>query len=206
MLGRERTLRREAWTDLAAELKGEHKLGAWGRPDRVIVHTGVFELVLEVFTSDEDMDEHTRIRTVYRPLDDFHFKVTEDKTPDFIKNLFNMQDVRVGGDDVFNRRFRIQSNSETKVKALLENKDLRRLIGRMRSAQMEIKAGGKLFSNIPKANSVLEFSSKKAIRNPETLRVMFAIFSVTLQQMVKIGSAENVIPTFSLLRGGNKKK
>lgn len=199
MFGKEKTLRREAWADIAAELKGEHRLGKWGRPDQVIVHVGVWEVVLDTFARSDGNSSHpfTRMRAVYRPTAEFDFKLVEDKTPDFIKNIFNMQDVRVG-DDVFDRRFRIKANSAVKVQALFSEKDIRRMLTRMRHAKLETKKGGGLFNKMPEQYKILYFESRKYLRQPETLKTMFALFAVTLKQMHRLGLTANEMPSYKI--------
>ena len=110
-----------------------------------------------------------------------------------------MQDVCVGYSE-FDEAFIIKGNNEWKLRQLFSNAKIRQLI----SAQPDIRFfvnnrhGGVWGKSLPKGVDELYFEVVGAIKEVDRLKLLYELFSETLDELCRMGSAYEDDPQVKL--------
>ena len=131
------------------------------------------------------------MRAPYVNPDGFHFNIYRKGIFSDIGKWMGMQDVTVGYPD-FDEDFIIKGTDEGKLRQLFADAKLRQLI----SDQPEISFGVKdeeddnwLGHNYPPGVNGLHFQVTGVIKDVDRLKELYDLFSETLDQLCRIGSA-----------------
>ena len=161
---------------------------------KVLVYVKPWTITLDTYeTGGEYSMTYTRMCAPYVSDDGFEFNIY---FQDFVRTLgkltlgkiFSVQDIEVGYPE-FDREFIIKANEKSKAQELFENARIRHLIQSLMSDRIYFKAEKPV--DEPRA---LCYTEMGTITNVERLKSILELFTETLNQMRKIGSA-SPIPT-----------
>lgn len=186
------------WQELSREINALYVKGSFWGTDQVVARHESWEIVLDNYYA-RDV-QYTQMRALYSNRDHFRFKIWRRGFFSDMGVLFGMQDIQVGHAQ-FDNDYIIQANDESKVRALLDNERIRLLI----EAQPEILLSSGHVSDwyvtLPYGVDELHFCYAGVITDKQRLRDLFDLFSEVLDQLCRMGSAQNEPPgvTFSEL-------
>lgn len=192
----------EIWSQIADEIGGELIHGDFWDKDVLEFRHKEWTIMLDTYKapgSNHSTSTYTRMRAPFVNKDNFYFNIFKESVFTSIGKLFGMQDIIIG-DRFFDDSFVIKSNSEHKVKKLLESEKLKQLVTSIPRIKFCIKDDdGRIFkSGFPSGVDVLYFEYLGVIRDKQTLFNLFLLFSAVLERLVQIDSAYEDDPRVSL--------
>ena len=102
---------------------------------------------------------------------------------------FGMQDLEIG-DEAFDRDFILKSNQESKLRELLGDAKIQELICQQPQVYFAVKDDEGFFgSSFPGGVDELYFQVVGVIKDVERLKLLYTLFAETLDQLCRIGSA-----------------
>ena len=119
------------------------------------------------------MTPYTRLRAPFINKDGFVFRIFRKRFLSFIGKLLGAQDVVIG-DPAFDDPFIIQTNSEDRIRYLLENEALKQLIQQQPDVWFEV------------------------LKHTALLKGLFELFSLTLMRLADMDSAYDSDPNVRL--------
>ncbi len=173
----------EVWSQLCSEINARYVDGGFWKGDMVQATHGPWTITLDTYvvSTGKSAVTYTRMRAPFVSPDGFEFTVYDKGIFSDIGKWFGMQDIEVG-DGVFDEDFIVKSNNESKVRELLANFKIRQLIGQ----QPEIHFSAK--------DDELLFRVVGVIKDVERLKLLYELFSETLDELCRIGSARQTAP------------
>ena len=128
----------------------------------------------------------------------FHFTVYRKGIFSDMGRWFGMQDLEIG-DDAFDQDFILKSNQESKLRELLAGSKIRELISQQPEIYFAVKDDEGFFgSSFPGGVDELYFQVVGIVKDVERLKLLYALFAETLDQLCRIGSAREDTPNLSL--------
>ncbi len=192
--------RPEIWQQIAQDLGGNYIGEAFFGEDAVIYRHGEWQIVLDVRYQQEggSTASYTRLRAPFINKDGFVFRIFRKRFLSFIGKLIGAQDVVIG-DPVFDDPFIIQTNSEDRIRYLLEDEALKQLIQQQPDVWFEVRGDDGLFGvDFPDGVDQLYFESAGVIKDTPLLKGLFELFSLTLMRLVEMDSAYDSDPNVRL--------
>ena len=187
----------DAWAALANEINARHEPGRWLRGSRVVASVGPWRLTLDTVQHDEN-NVFTRLRAPFVNPGGFRFLVYRATIFTGLGKALGMQDIAVG-DPAFDEPFVVQGNDDGRVRELLADPELRRLIALERHFRLEVKDDEGWFgTTYPAEVDELVFLAGGVIKDVDRLRRMFDLFARTLQRLCEIGEATSQPPGVEL--------
>ena len=143
---------------------------------------------------------YTRVRVPFIKTSNFQFAVTNTTALDSFTKLFGGQDILVG-DEHFDKLFTIKGNDEAKVEKLFTNSIIRHLIMELEEMNLVIRTQeGLLFgTKLPENINEIFFKAEDVIIDTKKLKLLFQLFSETLEQLCKINCAKTENPNIDLI-------
>ncbi|MBK1813172.1 DUF3137 domain-containing protein [Clostridium sp. YIM B02505] len=188
--------KKEIWQQLAREINADYVYNGIWKGDRVEAHVDNWTVVLDTYvvSTGKSTITYTRMRAPFVNLDNFYFKIYRSGIFSGIGKMFGMEDINVGYPQ-FDDAFIIKGNSESKVKALFANDNIRRLIEYQPSISLEIKDDEGYFkSHFPDGVDELYFNVVGVIKDVERLKELYELFAEVLKELSDIGSASTEEP------------
>jgi hypothetical protein len=109
-----------------------------------------------------------------------------------------MQDLEIG-DEAFDRDFILKSDQEPKLRELLGSTRIRELIGQQPQIYFAVKDDEGFFrSSFPEGVDELYFQVVGIVKDVERLKLLYELFAETLDQLCRIGAANENPPNVSL--------
>ena len=192
--------RHEIWQQLSNEIGAHFVDGGFWKGDKVEVAHGPWTITLDkyVVSNGKSSVTYTRMRALYVNPDGFRFTVYRKGLFSDMGKWFGMQDLVIG-DEEFDRDFILKSNSEVKLRQLLSQPRIRELIARQPDIHFEARHDeGFLAQSFPEGVDELCFQVVGVIKDIERLKLLYELFSETLDQLCRIGSAYQTEPNVSL--------
>ncbi len=192
------TDKEEMWRKLCAEIGADYVSGGVWKGDKVQAQHGEWTITLQTFAVcyGRAPVEFTCLRALYHNPDGFQFTVYRQHIFSDIAKWLGMQDVEVGYPE-FDRDFVIKGTDEAKLRALFASARLRELIAAQPQIHFTVKdneAGNE--KNLSADTDELSFTVIGVITDVTRLKLLFELFSETLDQLCRIGSAsENALKT-----------
>jgi hypothetical protein len=138
------------------------------------------------------------MRAPFVDPESFHFTVYRKGIFSDMGRWFGMQDLEIG-DDAFDQDFILKSNQESKLRELLAGSKIRELISQQPEFYFAVKDDEGFFrSNFPDGVDELYFQVVGIIKDVERLKLLYELFAETLDQLCRIGSANENTPNVSL--------
>jgi hypothetical protein len=138
------------------------------------------------------------MRAPYVNPDGFRFTIYRRGLFSEVAKWFGMQDIEVG-DPVFDRDFVIKGTDPLRVRLLLENPRIRELISRQPEIHFSVKNDEGYFGpKFPAGVDELYFNVMGVIKDVPRLKLLYDLFSETLDELCRIGSAYENAPDLKL--------
>lgn len=191
--------RAEIWRQLSSEIDGRYVEGNW-RHDRVEANHGAWTVTLDKYarSTGKTTIVFTRMRAPYVNSAGFRFTIYRKGLFSELGKLLGMQDIEIG-DPSFDEAFIVQGNDEMKVRQLLSNAKVRELIAAQPAIHFAVKDDEGWFgAQFPEGVDELIFHVTGVIRDVERLKLLYDLFAETLDQLCRIGAAEERAPGVSL--------
>jgi hypothetical protein len=143
---------------------------------------------------------YTRMRAPYVNPDGFTFTVYRKSVFTDLGKWLGMQDVMVGYPE-FDEPFVIKGNDEHKLQRLFANRKIRDLISAQPEVRFSVVDDEKQFwgcRGFPKDVDELHFLIAGVIKDVDRLKLLYDLFSETLDELCRIGSAYENAPDVKL--------
>ena len=192
--------RREIWRQLSAEIDGRYVPAGYVKGDRVEATHGEWTVTLDTFvvSSGKTHVTYTRMRAPYVNPVGFRFTVYRKNMFSGIGKWLGMQDIQVD-DGPFDRDFIIKGTDEARVRHLFSNPKIRQLIARQPSIHLSVRDDEGWFgARFPEGVDELRFAVVGVIKDVERLKLLYELFAETLDQLCRMGSAEERAPGVTL--------
>lgn len=190
----------EIWRKLCAEIDGQYVDGGFWKGDAVKATHGSWTVTLDTYTVSDGKTSttFTRMRAPFANSNGFRFTVYRKSLFSGIGKWFGMQDIEIG-DPAFDDAFILKSNDETKLRELLGDAKMRELLQGQPAVYFSVKDDEGFFSaRFPDGVDELNFQVIGVIKDVERLKLLFELFSETLDQLCRIGAAYESNPNFSV--------
>ena len=190
----------EIWTQFAEEVGADFEDGGFFKAKKVV---GKFEnwlITLDTYTvsTGKSSNTYTRIRAPYVNKDNFNFKIYKKGLFSEIGKTLGMQDIEIG-DPEFDEMFVIKGNDEAKLIELFSSDKIRELISGQKNFHMEVKDDEGWFgSQFPEGVDELYFQTHGVIKDIERLKDLYMLFSLILNKLYLMGSADEEVPEVTL--------
>jgi hypothetical protein len=177
----------DVWRQLATEIGAQYRERTFLKGDRVTVEVGHWQIVLDLMQADNAV--FTRIRAPFVNADDFRFKIFRKHLFSGIAEMLGFQDVIVGHPE-FDEQFVIRGTHESKLRQLFDNPRVRELISAQPKICFQVVSGQRMFwRRHPQGVDELQFIVGGVIRDIDRLKLLYDLFSETLQTLCEMGSA-----------------
>jgi hypothetical protein len=185
--------RQEIWQQFAAAVGGNFTEGGfWSGGDRVDAAHGQWMVTLDryVVSTGKSSVAYTRMRAPYVNPDGFRFTIYRKGIFSDIGKWMGMQDVSVG-DAQFDEDFIIKGNDEAKIRRLFSDAKLRDLIRAQPDISFCVKDDEGHWSgrSFPPNVDELYFQVTGTITDLDRLKELYDLFSETLDELCRMGSA-----------------
>ena len=192
--------KQEIWRQLSAEIGASYVPGRFGKGDKVQATHEEWTVTLDTFavSTGQATMVYTRMRAPYVNPDGFRFTIYRKGMFSDIAKWFGMQDIEVGHEP-FDQEFIIKGTDEAKVRALFAGPRLQELMTGQPDIQLTVKDDEGWFGpSFPEGVDELHFVTGGVIKDVERLKLLYELFSETLDQLCRIGSAYKQAPDVSL--------
>ena len=190
----------EIWRQLCAEIGAQYVEGGFWKGNKVQGTHGPWTITLDTHTvsNGKTSTTYTRMRAPFVDPEGFRFTVYRKGIFSDIGKWLGMQDIEIG-DEAFDRDFILKSDQETKLRELLGSSKIRDLISQQPEIYFAVKDDEGFFvSSFPQGVDELYFQVVGVIKDVERLKLLYALFAETLDQLCRIGSANESAPNVSL--------
>jgi len=190
----------EVWQKLCLDLGGTYVDGGLWKGDKVQADHGEWTITLDTYvvSTGKSAISYTRLRAPYVNPDGFRFSISRRGLFSDIAKWFGMQDVEVGQPS-FDEHFIIKGNDVGRLRVLFDNPKLRDLLEAQPEVLFTVKDDEGFFGpRFPVGTDELCFTVVGVIKDTERLRQLFELFSETLDQLCRMGSAYKDAPTVRL--------
>jgi len=192
----------EIWQQFCAQTGGSIVDGGFWKGSKVEARHGEWTVTLDTYTvsTGKSSITFTRMRAPYVNPDGFRFTIYRKGVFSNIGKWLGMQDVTVGYPE-FDEAFIIKGNDEQKLWRLFSNQKIRELISaqpdiRFSVVDDEHKSWGS--SGFPQGVDELHFQVVGVIKDVERLKLLYDLFSETLDELCRMGSAYEKAPDVKL--------
>lgn len=190
----------EVWQEFAAAVGAEFTDGGWFGQDQVAFQWREWKILLDQYVESNGKSKTTysRIRAPYINKDGFCFKVyRRGLLSNAGKRLGFVQDIEIG-EPGFDDAFIVQGNDEAKVRAMLREFGLRRLIEAQPEISFEVMDDEGYFGKFPDQVDELHFLAHGLIEDVQQLKMLFLLFCEALDYLQRTGSADAASPGVEL--------
>ena len=190
----------EVWTQLSAELGAQYVDGGFWKGSKVQASHGPWTITLDTYTvsNGKSSTTYTRMRAPFADPQGFRFTLYRKGIFSDVGKWFGMQDLEIGDQD-FDRDFILKSNDQSKLSQLLGSTRIRELIEQQPQIYFAVKDDEGFFRpKFPEGTDELYFQVVGTIKDIELLKLLYELFSETLDQLCRIGAADQSPPNVQL--------
>jgi hypothetical protein len=187
-----RSRRKEIWRQLCSEIGADFVDSGFWRGNKVQAHVKNWIVTLDIYTvsTGHSHVEYTRLRAPFVNRDGFRFRIYRKGLFSGLGKALGMQDIESGHSAAFDEAFILQGNDESKVRRLLANPEIRRLLEAQPRVRLELKDDEGLFGpRFPEGVDELMFLALGFIKDVEQLKALFDLFHEVLEELHRTGSA-----------------
>jgi hypothetical protein len=195
-----RSSTQEIWRQLCDEIGAQYVEGGFWKGDKVQATHGPWTITLDTYAVSDGKTStvFTRMRAPFADPEGFRFTVYRKGIFGDMGKWLGMQDIEIG-DEAFDQDFILKSNQESKLQELLGSSKIRELISRQPEIYFAVKGDEGFFrSSFPEGVDELYFQVIGVIKDVERLKLLYELFAETLDQLCRIGSANENPPNVSL--------
>ena len=193
--------RDEIWERLCAEIGADFVKGGFWKGDKVQAHVRNWTVTLDTYTvsSGHSHVTYTRMRAPFVSHDGLRFRIYRKGFFSDVGKALGMQDIEVGHSPQFDEDFIIKGNDELKIRTLLAQPEIRRLIQEQPQIRLELKDDEGFFrKHFPEGVDELHFQVVGEIRDAQRLKKLFDLFAEVLEELYRMGSASEQEPGVAL--------
>jgi hypothetical protein len=181
----------EIWRQFCSETGGRYIDGGFWKGGKAEAAHGQWTVTLDTYrvSTGKTTVTYTRMRAPYVNPDGFRFTVYRKDIFSGLGKLLGMQDVEVGYAE-FDEAFIIKGNDERKLRNLFANQRIRELISVQPQIRFEVTHVGHSFwrgRDVPKDVDELSFHVRGLIKDVERLKLLYDLFSETLDELCRMG-------------------
>ena len=188
--------KKEIWRQLSEEMNARFVEGGAWKADKVQATHGEWTVTLDTYTvsTGKTVIIFTRMRAPYVNPDGFRFTIYRRGLFSGVGKLLGMQDVEVGYEE-FDEDFIIKGSDEGKLRQLFANEKIRGLISGQKDINFSVKDDEGWFGpKFPDGVDELSFVVTGVIKDVERLKQLYELFSTTLDELCRMGSAYETNP------------
>ena len=192
--------KQEIWRQLSTEIEARYVEGGLWKGDKVQAIHGEWTVTLDTYavSTGKTVIVFTRMRAPYVNPDGFRFTIYRKGVFSDLAKRFGMQDVEVGVEP-FDRDFIIKGTDETKLRELFSSPTIRDLIAKQPEIHLTVKDDEGWFGpSFPDGADELHFAVPGVIKDVERLKLLYALFGETLDQLCRMGSAYKEPPNVTI--------
>jgi len=194
--------RDEIWRQFAAAVGGSFAEGGFLSGGKVEATHGQWTVTLDTFavSTGKSSVPYTRMRAPYVNPDGFQFNIYRQGIFSNLGKRLGMQDVTVGFPQ-FDEDFIIKGNEEAKLRRLFASARIRELISAQPDIHFCVRDDEEKFwggRNFPPGVDELYFQVPGIIKDVDQLKQLFDLFSETLDELCRMGSAYEKSPGVTL--------
>ena len=194
--------RDEIWQQFAAAVGGSFSEGGFWNGSRVEAGHGQWVVTLDTYTvsTGKSSVTYTRMRAPYVNPGGFRFNIYRQGFFSHLGKKLGMQDVTVGYPE-FDEDFIIKGNDEWKLRQLFANEKIRDLISAQPDIHFSVRDDEEKFwggRNFPSGVDELYFQVVGVIKDVDRLKLLYDLFSETLDALCRIGAANENDPGVKL--------
>jgi hypothetical protein len=192
----------EIWQQFCAETGGRYIPDSFWKTGKAQATHGKWTITLDTHTvsTGKTTITYTRMRAPYLNPSGFAFTVYRKGIFSDLGKWMGMQDVEIGHPE-FDEQFIIKGNDEAKLRQLFANSQIRQLIGEQPDIRFSATHGDATLwggTTFPDGVDELHYEVVGLITDVERLKLLYDLFSETLDELVRLGSAENQSPLVEL--------
>jgi len=178
------------WKSFSEQTGGTFFEGQYGKLDGTIVAYKNWQIVFDYYDlySGKFHERYTRIFVSINSLDDFKFEIYNNGIIRSIEKILGAQDIEIGVKE-FDRRFILKSNNGFKLKKLLQNPELRKLLEIQKEVNFEVSNYKGIWEKENESYE-LSFFAKGEIKSYETLNSILEIFKLVLDSLAENNSID----------------
>ena len=179
-----------AWNKISNEIGAEYKKGSFFKSDVLELNHRESIITLDYYTvsTGNSAITYTRMRSPLTNENSFYFNIYRENIFSSIRKKFGMEDIIIE-DKFFDDKFIIQSNDKDKIKFILKDDKLKKLIHSQPKISFKIKDNKGWFSRyFPKGEDELYFECPMVIKDEKLLKNLFEMFSRFLDLLIQIDS------------------
>jgi hypothetical protein len=188
--------RKEIWRQLSDEIAARYVPGGFLKGDKVQATHGEWTVTLDTYvvSTGKVVMVFTRMRAPYVNPGGFRFTIYRKGIFSDLGKKLGMQDIEVG-DEPFDQDFIIKGNDEARVRELLSDQKIRELIARQPEILFTVKDDEGWFGpDFPDGVDELYFQVAGVVKEIERLKLLYELFSETLDQLCRMGAAYRQTP------------
>ena len=192
--------RNDIWRQLSADIGGQYVAGKLFGTAKVQATHGEWTVTLDTYVvhTGNAAITYTRMRAPFVNPGGFRFTVYRRGLFSDIAKWLGMQDVQVGIEP-FDSDFIVKGTDEAMVRVLLSHGKIRELIAAQKSIHLTIKDDEGWFKQkFPEGVDELYFNVVGVIKDLDRLKLLYELFSETLDQLCSTGSAYAGNPNFEV--------
>jgi len=182
----------EIWRQFCAQTGANLVEGSFWQGSKVEARHGEWTVTLYTYTvsTGKSSTTYTRMCAPYVNPDGFTFAIYRQGVFSTIGKWMGMQDVSVGYPE-FDEAFIIKGNDEEKLRRLFSNPKIRELISAQPDIYFSVKDldGGFWGKSFPQGVDELYFRVVGVIKDVDRLKLLYELFSETLDELCRMGSA-----------------
>lgn len=179
------------WQQFAKESRGTYSPIS---DDRVEFPYKDFTVIFDAYThytvvgGSSYEHDYTRGLVEFDSPNNFKLLITQQGFIENVGKLFGAQDIQIG-DKLFDKKFTVKSNDETKALLTLSNNSIVQALQDLKTIRLDITDGEGLFSEKPtQGQYMLYFVIDEKITNIDQLNKLYRLFADTLDTLTKICS------------------
>lgn len=158
--------------------------------DKVVINQNGWNIFFDYYELIENGSKasqiFTRVIIPFNSINNFKFEIYRTELFDSIAKLFGSQDVTIGYED-FDKEFIVKSNNEHKIKSLLRDSNLRKLIHSVKKVNIQISNQHGIWENqLPKDEYELCLYIEEKVTDFEKLKVLGSILKQILEKLLEI--------------------
>jgi hypothetical protein len=179
----------EVWQQFSKEIGADIYEGMFDKTKKVVKMYNNWTIYLDTYSSSTGQSTitYTRIRAPFVKYKNFYFKIKNKGIFSGLKKIFGIQDIKIGYDEIDNN-YSIQCNDHDIVLRLFSNLKIRKLINLLPKICLEIKKNEGIFGpKFQENESELYFIQTGVIKDINTLKILFELFSKILKELDLIG-------------------
>ena len=188
--------KKEIWRQLSEEINARFIEGGAWKTDKVEAthHEWIVTLDTYAVSTGKAVIIFTRMRAPYVNPDGFRFTIYRKGFFSGLGKRLGMQDIEVGFEE-FDNEFIIKGNDESKLRQLFANPKIRELIEGQKDIHFSVKDDEGWFGpTFPDGVDELAFVVTGVIKDVERLKHLYELFSTTLDELCRMGSAYQTSP------------